>query len=308
MKPFSLKRSRSGFTLVELLVALAIIIILSTLALLVIPSTSANNAVGHGADQVSAWLVGARNRALRDKAGRGVHLLVDSSTGYVTGMELVEQPEPFRPVDGTGGICYLVIPPGTAMNGYKTNQVVIQNNTNNDDAIRRDDLLRINFSGTDAQVYRITNIQNNTPAGSTTITVAPDSDEVPRFNNNQMITTRNYTFLRRWRPLSGETPFQFPKGTLIDLSSSYSLLTGSDLANDTTGGPVILFSKAGPIQDNNGGKIILGVRRPDEGNPANNDGEPILIVIYTRTGSVAQHPWDPTDHFRFARDGKGSGL
>lgn len=310
MRPMPLSRPRRGFTLIELLVAMGIIIALSALALLVIPDSNANASVVNASDQVTSWLVGARNRALRDKAPRGIHLIRDANN-QIREIELVEQPDPFRPVLADGSVAQLQIAPlmtGMPPVASPTNTATLIGLTVTD-GIQADDLLRVNFNGTDARVYRILGVAVN--GANVDLTVSPQMSEPIDFNETLTVRTRNYTIIRTWRPLAGEPALQLPKGTLIDLSNTYSL----NVPNQTIPAPpnpvpdiVIMFTKAGPLLDSPGGKIILGVRRPDEGNAANDSGEPILIVIYSRTGAVASHPWGGTDPFRFARDGKGSGL
>lgn len=314
MAAFRMVPPRRGFTLIELLVAMAIIIVLSALAVLVIPSTSANNAVIRTSDQVTSWLVSARNRALRDRAPRGIHLIRDASN-QVREIELVEQPDPFRPVvtsatnpNLNGQVAALRIDPlvnPIPSPGPGATDTATLVGLDIPDGIQPGDLLRVNFTGTDARVYRITAVAAN--AGNVNLTVSPRMAEPIEFNNAQTVVTRNYTIIRSWRPLAGEPALQLPKGSLIDLTGAYSLnIPNRDAPAQEV---VIMFSKAGPILDSAGGKIILGVRRPDEANAAIDEGEPILISIYARTGAVSSHPRsEGADPFVYARDGKGSGL
>src|SRR5262249_4825354 len=51
-------------------------------------------------DQLSQWLLTAKQRAKRDGVPTGVRLLQDPSTGLFTQLEYVQQPDPY-----TGGLC-----------------------------------------------------------------------------------------------------------------------------------------------------------------------------------------------------------
>jgi prepilin-type N-terminal cleavage/methylation domain-containing protein len=74
---------RAGFTLVEMLVALAIFVILATLTLGAYRGVNKNDQVSAGAQQVKGWFENARSKALRDKQPRGIRFLADmtSATG-----------------------------------------------------------------------------------------------------------------------------------------------------------------------------------------------------------------------------------
>src|SRR4051812_44363010 len=67
---------RPGFTLVELLVAMAIIIALAAIALMVVPSALDQDRTTDAASSVRQWLMIAKSRAARDQAPRGVRLLI----------------------------------------------------------------------------------------------------------------------------------------------------------------------------------------------------------------------------------------
>ncbi|QVL30773.1 type II secretion system protein [Telmatocola sphagniphila] len=92
------KQGQRGFTLVELLVVLGIMVLLATLAILVVPSSD-NRAAARAADQVQGWIFGAKNRAVRDQSVRGVRLMINDPTNptLVTELQYLEQPEVYLP-------------------------------------------------------------------------------------------------------------------------------------------------------------------------------------------------------------------
>ncbi|MGL4422491.1 MAG: pilus assembly FimT family protein [Gemmataceae bacterium] len=93
-RPIALKPPRrSGFTLVELLVAMALAIVILSLAVVVSNSAmfESYKVVGAG-DRLSQWMITAKNRALRDKAPRGIRLSTDER-GRLSVVQYIEVPE-----------------------------------------------------------------------------------------------------------------------------------------------------------------------------------------------------------------------
>jgi hypothetical protein len=85
---------RPGFTLVELLVAIALAIAILALAIGVSQSSAFDSYKTVGAaDKVSQWLITSKNKALRDKAPRGVRFIT-SPDGFVREVAFIEQPDP----------------------------------------------------------------------------------------------------------------------------------------------------------------------------------------------------------------------
>ena len=68
--------TRSGFTLVELLVVMGIIVILLTMTLMTVNFTRESDRVRGAAGQVQSFLAGARDRAIYSKEPRGVRFFV----------------------------------------------------------------------------------------------------------------------------------------------------------------------------------------------------------------------------------------
>lgn len=79
-------RRRSGFTLVELLVVITILLVLSTLALAIFNTGKSSDRMRSGARIAQSAFLGAKDRALHAKALRGVRLTRDlSNTNLVNG-------------------------------------------------------------------------------------------------------------------------------------------------------------------------------------------------------------------------------
>ena len=90
-------RIRAGFTLVELLVAIGIMLLLVGLALVFANSgVIGNHKLKGGSDRVAGWLLQARARAQREGAPRGVRFIPDAS-GVIREAQLIEVPDPITP-------------------------------------------------------------------------------------------------------------------------------------------------------------------------------------------------------------------
>ena len=75
-------RTRHGFTLVELLVVMSLIIVLAGITVAVAESGAfASQKVVSAADRASGWLLGAKQRSLRDGRPRGVRFLLTQEPG-----------------------------------------------------------------------------------------------------------------------------------------------------------------------------------------------------------------------------------
>src|SRR5262249_59603028 len=92
---------RAGFTLVELLVAIGIIIVLASLALLVVPDVLDQDRTTDGASLTRQWLMIAKARAARDQLPRGVRL-INPGNGLVTELQYTEAPPVLVPATQPG--------------------------------------------------------------------------------------------------------------------------------------------------------------------------------------------------------------
>lgn len=90
---------RSAFTLVELLVAMALAVVILGLAIGISQSSAFDSYKTVGAaDRLSQWMLVAKNKALRDRAPRGIRLISEpSSPDLIREIAYIEQPDPILP-------------------------------------------------------------------------------------------------------------------------------------------------------------------------------------------------------------------
>src|SRR5262245_28911603 len=93
---------RPAFTLVELIVVIAIIAGLAALIVLIFPRLQDSQRVAKGGDVLQGQLFLAKQMALRDQLPRGVGLLLGPTAGQYTSLQLVEQPLPYTVGQATG--------------------------------------------------------------------------------------------------------------------------------------------------------------------------------------------------------------
>lgn len=81
---------RGGFTLIELLVVIGIILVLTGLTLAVYTGTMGGDRIRSGARDIQAAMLGARDRAAKEKAVRGLRLIPDpNNNNFVIGFQYV---------------------------------------------------------------------------------------------------------------------------------------------------------------------------------------------------------------------------
>ncbi len=280
---------RRAFTLIEILVVIGLMAVLFTLAVAIVPNSSSRS-LSSGASQLQAWLLTAKNRALRDGVPRGIRLVFPDSVsvnypGGTTGtVQYIEQPEDYSGV-GTIGIAAL----SSTIDGFGANFLTTGSVQVGDyvqiDAINNGRVFRVSGTSTDSALTVSANSSLAWPSGYTG-PPGPGSG--------------NYRIMRQPAPTIGEAPLRLPQNIVVDTNAGFS----STQVND------ILFSPTGEVTGRGAstGKIILYVRDHTKAQNA----EDTLIVVYPRTGFIASHPVyiDPVtpDPYRFTRDGRASGL
>ncbi|HEV3256418.1 MAG TPA: type II secretion system protein [Gemmataceae bacterium] len=301
------RKRRPGFTLIEMLVVITIIILLASLTVAFLPSINDHKKASDGASIVQNTLLLAKQRALRDQAPRGVRLIPDpSNKNYASSLQYIEQPDDF-----TGGT--VTGPVGAApVETFTFSGVDLWGGFGPSDPtvwpVQPGDYLVMQQTN----LYLIIGVSASTMVQA----MGPSSASG---------TTSDYRIVRAPRPLLAEAPVELPQDVAIDLtgvgqSNPPPPVTRSIIVPDFHAPPSlakpgvshldILFSPSGAVvrQGSKAGKFILWVRditKPDL------DGDQVLVTVYTRTGMVVPHPADPTNNYAnpytFTEDGRDSG-
>jgi prepilin-type N-terminal cleavage/methylation domain-containing protein len=286
---------RRAFTLVELLVAMAIIVLLVSIVLAFYPKREVRYAA-QGADQLQTMVAAAKSRALRDQTPRGIRLISTPGQVGFRQFQYIEVPEPYAP--------------NAVLTVQQTTGTTARIAGDHRSSIFAGDLLEITH-GT-GSIHRILTVApnlvlfNGTPHTQMSLASPP-----PAASNADLSLPNNYRFIRQPRPLMGETSLQLPDKVFVQpmnptnpnsWPSSRNIPTSWDGANFD-----IIFSPSGQVINSRGGTIVLVVM--DD----NNVSKPTLLAIYSTTGACAAHPAnDPPpagqDHYQFTRDGRASGL
>jgi type II secretory pathway pseudopilin PulG len=316
------RRTRTGFTLVEMLVVMGFLLVLATLTVAIAPRFQERQKVAKAADQLQGWLLIAKQRAKNDRAPTGVRIYVPSNQPLLSNQPLatdlayIQRPDDFRPGANPGG-------------GFRWAQIAVPNPGNQVVLTPPPPLqtLPADFAGGAApsnkalwpvQPGDYLEIKGGGLLHQIVAPVLPNQLQVFSPFPYAIAPTDDYRIIREPRLLQGETPLQLAQDVAIDFAPSpYPLYATS---NTSLGFPRlvqantpldILFAPSGALLKPvaTGDKIMLWLRDPTQ--DAKNPGDQILITIQVRTGLIAAHPVDPppsTDPYSFAKDPRSSGL
>jgi prepilin-type N-terminal cleavage/methylation domain-containing protein len=242
---------RRGFTLLELLVVIALMMTLAAIALLVSPRLSEDQRSVRSADLVSGWLLISKQRALRDQLPRGIRLIPSpDSTGALTWVKevaYVERPVDYRP-PVTVNLQYPVPPalasfvpagvPNTATVLISGKDLTNATSPGNPIVSVGDFLVFDTLETPPNNSHRIMQLvvipvgTAALPRGGTLIVIGA-TDGTPTgiyfgtINGGNPIpataatgsgTAAAFRFVRAVRPMAGEDVLQLPKDMIIDLS------------------------------------------------------------------------------------------
>ncbi len=300
--------ARRAFTLIEMLVVIALLLILLTVAAAMFPRFAENQRIVKGADQIQGWLLIAKQRALRDRRPTGIRF-VGAPGQPITEMIYIQQaddysggryvqPGPLFSFDPVRGYLCNFQGPGVDFFGAAgPSQPDLW-------TVQPGDYIEF-FGG--GLVHEISFVES-----PTSLRVHRNSSRPPF---TPLAGTSNYRIIRQPRPVAGEAPLQLPQNIVVDTrpGRSRDLPQRNNLME-------ILFAPGGGVVGQGtttGGNIILWVRDvTKEDNvlpPVPPEGSPLLVSIHTRTGLVAVHPVNtaattPNDYYLFTTDGRSSGL
>lgn len=299
MSPVKAARNvqRPGYTLLEILVVVTVIMILAGMVMAFLPKMQEQQRAYRGADMVQGAMLAAKARALRDQRPTGIRLVRDTTgtnANWVKEIHFIQQPEDYA-------IGSLVSAQGTSAQftganftgGLPPNLAPVQ----------RGDYLEINRGGLVHQIVAV---------GGNNLTLAsPIPNPVPRGGNY------TYRVMRTPRLLAGESPVLLPQDIAVDLTLSGSMNITARRPSplplqQPTQNPEILFSPAGSMMFRNmqpSDLVVLWVRdisfptQPTVNSPA-------LICVQCRTGAIEAHPVNVYggDFYSYCRDNRTSGM
>ena len=321
---------QAGFTLVELMVAMALAVVLAGLAVGAVYSTGAigSQRTVSAADKASGWLMTAKQRAMAAGNVQGIRFYVNGNS--VTEAQYIEKPE--RPIvpnptgDPNGARVAFVYVDASINNviepGEKAVYYVPGNNPTpilSDGTVNAGDFLQLSEFGTS---YRIDSVETATtinlggpgvPAQKLNIADAPDLGAAhSTVAGEATLVTYGVAFQPQARPLFGEPILQVGQDAVIDYRVTPGPTTLGVFA--PLGYFDLMFASNGQVSSTGATSIIaLWVRDPAlTANPFDfaNAGEQVLIVIYPKTGSISTtlvNP-NPADPHKNAREAVNAGL
>jgi prepilin-type N-terminal cleavage/methylation domain-containing protein len=280
------RADQCGFTLIEMVVVIALTVVLLALAVALVPRLQEQARAAFGAEQIQGWLLIARQQAQRDKTPTGLRLLLDAN-GFVRQLETIQQPDPLAAQGacrGCGGTNPLLFDAPTDFSGGAgdPDQAVV----------RPGDYLELNGGG---RVHQILAVRS---PGALDLALP-----VP------LPGTPTWRIIRQPRPLLGEHRLMLPLDIGVDLNPGRSQGVPVRVVPPATEFREILFAPSGAVigKGTVGDKIFLWVRDVSRDDPY--EAEPTILAVQVRTGFISAHPVNPTgDPFLFAKDDRSSGM
>ncbi|MFO0799016.1 MAG: prepilin-type N-terminal cleavage/methylation domain-containing protein [Gemmataceae bacterium] len=313
---------RAGFTLVELLVAIAIIVVLAAISAAVLPSIVEQDRTTDAAATIRQHLMIAKARATRENNGRGIRFILDSglsdpsrlsgvdASGFVYGallsteMQYIEAAPTIvpNPLGLTGpNDAYVEFDPTTStctlVNLDPLSEAILV--MQNDLAARWFPKLYCPVLGPDAfgrtQRFEILRLTQQGSSRNWTVVL----DRQPHSLIGAGTTERVYRFAiePRSRALLGEPNIPLPKNVCVDLNAFVSL-PGARVVN---GQPIdfeVMFAPSGQVVDPvSAGMIYLWVRDYTKTNPTT--GKPLdMRPVLPNAGNLAA-AFDYGNQFQF---------
>lgn len=288
-------KPRRGFTLVELLVVIGIILMLAAIVAAVAPGFRDQQKVPRGADIVQGAFASARQWAKRDRVATGIRLIFDAGNTTVSELQFIQQPANFTLVTSTGAVSPVKVVGGTSVQKADGSNPVSD--------------FFAGLSATSAPVlvgdfivlrgvaHQISNVT------ATTLTLSSAASDT--------FGTTDYYIVRAPRPLSGEATVKLNQDTVIDCRQSRSK---ADTMAFSQSNRDVIFGPSGEIMiPTNKSMLFLWVcdnsKLLSVGQSVPPVSDDLIIAVTGRTGMVAAHPVNQTgDPYLFCKDGRSSGL
>lgn len=268
--------ARPGFTLIEMLVVILIILMLAGMMVMVSPGVSTRQQAARGATQLQSALLYAKNRAKMNMLPTGI--VVTQGGSFVqygtsgTGVQYIQAGGDWAVglASGNGSQVMLTAPAAGIVNPG--------------------DSFEIAGSGLPHLI---------TGVGGNNLTLASPL-------NNPFTAPVSYRVMRSPRALYGEAEVHLPQDVGIDLSNSAAFVGSNQVACPTS----VLFSPSGALTGPTTGYDIICFYVRDITEPSPLMGFPTIVAVYGKTGFITAHPVNvgPGGPFFFAQNARSSGM
>jgi prepilin-type N-terminal cleavage/methylation domain-containing protein len=321
-------RRREAFTLIELIVVVAVILTIAALAAAFVPSVSDNTNLSRAVDLTEQVLLTAKLRAKRDQLATGVRFIQaqgDAASTY-SQFQYIQQPDPLAggwvsTTQTTGSVLYNAGPPplyitGGIITSAAGGTVTFANvdfslggtPSASQWLVQPGDFLEVRDGG----VYMIGSVVPPAMPGNPANTLLLVNTAAGSYDASLTITTAttNYRILRQPRLLTGEAPVALPNNFAVDFT-----IGPSNVQNGPSGFPEILFSPTGAVIGTNAGTgKLLMVVHDVFANPAGatfDSSRAGIVGVQGRTGFIAAYEVAPSppfpDIFSYVEQGRTSG-
>ncbi len=238
------RRWLGGFTLIEVLIVIAIMLMVTAAAIPIIAPALENRRLREASRLVASYIQGARSRAIQ--TGRSVGVRFERSNGLPFAMRLsyVEIPPPYSGDFVSSLVVLSIGPGGVSVTSFPSGDTGWQN------LIRYGDYIRLNHSG---KLYRLASVATGTDRKLGQLIDSPSSNQWYLFDSNGNLPILPAGFssgvpfeIYRQPVRSSVAPLQLPEGTVVDIYNSATSMTNPGLG--TLGyDPYFTFSPNGAI-------------------------------------------------------------
>jgi len=275
---------RDAFTLIEMMVVIAIILAVAALAAAFAPRVNDNQKMTRAVDNLEQWLLTAKMRAKRDGLSTGLRFVqtqgdinIDPSLKLIppgpptifSQFQYIQQPEPL-----TGGVC-LGQSPGPGAYPYTNPTTGVTNNYTGGLLVSAGGGF-VSFVGVDftlggtvglAQFLVAPGDYLEVNGGGSYQIASANTNKIQLVNSAYALAlkidqpTTNYRILRQPRILIGEEPLALPDNYAANFGPLPGYLPATSGCNVAPGAnginPEILFSPSGAVVGNNAGSTLL---------------------------------------------------
>jgi prepilin-type N-terminal cleavage/methylation domain-containing protein len=294
---------RDAFTLIEMLVVIAIIITLAALAAAFAPRIDDNQKLTRAVDNLEQWLLTAKMRAKRDRLATGLRFVQapGDAPGTYSQFQYIQQPEPLSGSFTSGGSLgpYLVSAGGGTVTFGNVDFTLGGVPYPNQWLVQPGDYLEINGGG----VFLINGVTS-----PTTLTLNTTSGYASSLNITT--PTTNFRILRQPRILIGEEPLTLPNNYAANFGNIPGTTSpGCNVLPGPSGNYEILFSPTGAVIGTNAGTPILWISVWDTTMETLDPNRVGIVGIQARSGFIGAYGVSLSGNpFLFVQTARESGL